>query len=269
MIGDSNGIGLTAYQPNVADKIIRLYPELGSVILPYQADTMTSGEYPPGDNPALPRFSQRVTRNAFDLAPVIFGGVPRSGSEIEFGRYTHYHYGTAHKTTIVKMAFGGSALGREWMNSISVDLSDRSIMLLSELGRKFQQVGETIVLQGVVINLGTNDIGCPVCAEYFVDDMEALIAKYRGWANNKKLPVVITRPNVLTTGMSEQQLSDYAKIRVAFNIIPARDPCVASVSTDSLIHINSAHFKPDQYNILGRWQYVVSQNILARASCAQ
>lgn len=267
MAGQSNRMGLIVpYTPAAADSVVRLYHEMGGID-PSQED-FTYLETPAGDDPAAPRYLQIVDRPAQNLAPVLVGGHPISGSEIAFGRTLYNRYGAAHNPAIAKFAIGGSSLERDWINSPSVDLTDRMIAFLAHIRREIEAQGDTVIVRGFFWMQGEAD---SAGVNNYLKNLRTLVRKVRVFAGNHALPVVVARSSIaislIPAAQQQQTLAVYAVVRAAQENFVKKDACAALINLDDLPHSDLYHFTTSSYAIIGQREIWGLTKIQGRAEC--
>ncbi len=266
LAGDSQMLGFTdstSYQPMAVDSLIPTYHEVGQLADTLMPD-LTKNEYPPataGGN--LARWLQTVPREAHSLSPVPIDGSNRAGLDINFGRYMYYAKTSAYHLSILKFAFGGTALTTHW-TSAPFNLTARLIMFLSQVQLKVAQEGDNLKVKCLVIYLGTNDIWLPGSGNVFQDSMEQLIYNIRWYVGDFTLPVVLIKPYVL----AQDTNTEYWKMRYAIENIKISDQCVGVTYVDDLIPADGglAHYNPITYNTIGQRVANVMYGVMNRSS---
>jgi hypothetical protein len=246
--GQSNNLGgrNPSYVAEPADSIVKLFPELGRA--------RKSIDYPPGDDPSVPRWIQRIVRQPHNLAPVSYGGVLRAGPEISFGRSLFQHYGAAHNAVIAKFAIGGSNMARDWMRSAPVSLSDRLIMFLQELRKTIEENGDKFHLSAFTWLQGEADTKRQADADAYQENLQILIEKVRTFAGSKHLPVTIARTHVDVS--IAPKAAFLGAVRAAQEAFVKNDPCAALINLDDLLHdATGVHFRASEYDIIGAREF--------------
>jgi hypothetical protein len=274
MAGQSNRIGQknTTYQPRTADSYIQLYIELAQRSRRTEVD-MTVNEIPVGNRPAAPRYNQIVPRNPLKLAPVLFAGNVRSGSEIQFGRLLYGKYPSSAalgNIVIAKFAVGGSSLEDNWIHpDHGVAFVDRAIDFLQELTTKFHANGDGFILAGVIWDQGETDTR-PLNANVYRENLDLLFSKIKQFAHRPRLPVVIVRTHMAKFFFNgdRERIASYNKVRAAQQDYVRDNLCTYLVNKDDLTHDPvGVHFLSSQHTIMGTREFNAVMHILNRVEC--
>jgi hypothetical protein len=250
-----------------ADNMVSLYYEIG-LINDSEYD-FTASESPPGDDASLPRWAQSYALVASALKPQVVAGYSRAGPEIAYGRLLFGKYGSGHNTVIAKFAYGGSSLGRHWINSPSVDLADRMLMWLTRLRTSLEADGSLVVFRAFNWIQGPADMRLDADAKAYPENLRALVSRVRRLAGKPNLPVTVSRTNLNLSLAPPEWAKNYPMVRAAQEQFVSTDPCAFLVNEDDLLHDDSGvHYKYlGGSNVIGQRQFGGLELILGRPAC--